>query len=285
MSLSRESAWPDCLVKLMPTGCACWCPPLRYDAAYLRRWASEFARVVRLLPMNTNQALELGAQIQQLQTLMIAFVTDGRTKEQPVEYKELYAAIQVALEASKYAHPNPHRSLEVFWAFCKLQELKTYASRRAYVEKLYADILIDLKRIQAHKAPPKNWTRANDALEDKLSPVRTQWLKAKNFILALSPDFENSVKESINSIESCLMILLNEPNGTLGKLIKRAGLDEDIERLISQAYGFASNKDFVRHGGTSPSSLSRHEAEFFLEFAGSAIVYIAAKLKHGKADA
>ena len=186
--------------------------------------------------MNTQQALKLGAQIQQLQSLMIAFVTDGRTKEQPAEYRELFASVQIGLETSKYAHPNPHKSLEVFWAFCKLQELKTYASRRAYVEELYADILLDLKRIQAHKPAPKIWVRANEALSDELSPVRVQWLKAKNFIVAAAPDFENSVKESISSVESCLMILLNEPKGTLGKLIKRAGLDADIERLISQAH-------------------------------------------------
>jgi len=53
----------------------------------------------------------------------------------------------------------------------------------------------------------------------------------------------------------------------------------DIERLISQAYGFAGNKDFVRHGGTTMSALGKEEAEFFLEFAGSAIVYITAKIK------
>jgi hypothetical protein len=235
--------------------------------------------------VNTQQALELGTQIQQLQALMIAFVTDGRTKEQPAEYRELFASIQIGLEVAKYPHPNPLKSLEVFWAFCKLQEMKTYASRRAYVEELYADILLDLKRIQAHKAAPKNWVKANDALADELSPVRVQWLKAKNFIVAASPDLENSVKESISSIESCLMILLKEPNGTLGKLIKRAGLDEDIERLISQAYGFASNKDFVRHGGTNASQLGKEEAEFFLEFSGSAIVYITAKLRHANTDA
>jgi hypothetical protein len=234
--------------------------------------------------LNTQQAIELGSQIQQLQSLMIAFVTDGRSKEQPVEYRELFATVQIGLEAAKYAHPNPHKSLEVFWAFCKLQEMKTYASRRAYVEELYADILLDLKRIQAHKPVPKAWVKANDALSDKLSPVRAQWLKAKNFIIAAIPDFENSVKESISSVESCLMILLNEPNGTLGRLIKRAGLDEDIERMISQAYGLASNKDFVRHGGTTESRLGKEEAEFFLEFSGSAIVYIAAKLKHASAD-
>ena len=102
--------------------------------------------------------------------------------------------------------------------------MKTYASRRVYVEELYADILLDLKRVQAHKGVPKNWTKANDALEDELTPVRAQWLKAKNFIFAPSPDFENSVKESINSVESCLMVLLNESTATLGKLVKRAGL-------------------------------------------------------------
>ena len=87
-----------------------------------RRAAEHDVRHLDAVYVNTQQALKLGAQIQQLQTLMIAFVTDGRTKEQPEEYKDLYATIQVALEASKYAHPNPHRSLEVFWAFCKLPE-------------------------------------------------------------------------------------------------------------------------------------------------------------------
>lgn len=106
-------------------------------------------------------------------------------------------------------------------------------------------------------------------------------LKAKNFIYLSTPDFENSVKESISAVESCLMILLNEPSGTLGKIIKQAKLDPDIERLVSQAYGFASNKAFVRHGGTTESSLTREEAEFFLDFAASSIVYITQKLKHG----
>lgn len=235
--------------------------------------------------MNTQQALELGAQIQELQSLMIAFVTDGRTSEQPARYRDLYATVHVALESAKYAQPNPHKSLEVFWAFCKLQEMKTYASRRAYVENLYADIFLDLKRIQAHKPASRSWMRANDMLADELSPVRAQWLKAKNFISAGQPDFENSIKESVNSVESCLMILLNEPGGTLGKLIKRAELDEDIQRLVSQVYGIASNRAFVRHGGTEASSLGKAEAEFFLEFAASAIVYITTKLKRGGAGA
>lgn len=210
---------------------------------------------------------------------MIAYVTDGRTPDQPQHYKQLYDEIYIDLEESSYANPNPHKSLEVFWTFCKLQKMNTYASRRAFVQEIYSDILLELKRIQRHVASSKNWKKANDALDDNLSPIRAQWLKAKNFIYSPSPDFENSIKESINSIESCLMVLLDAPNGTLGKIIKNAGLDADIERLISQAYGFASNKDFVRHGGTGSSVLGKEEAEFFLEFSATAIVYITSKLK------
>jgi hypothetical protein len=229
--------------------------------------------------MDSKRAIEVAAKIMELQSIMVAYATDGRASDQPRAYRDLYAEVTIDLEQAKYANPNPHKSLEVFYAFCKLQEMKTYASRRVYVEEIYADILLDLKRIQKHAPSSKNWVKANEALSDELTPVRSQWLKAKNFIYSPTPDFENSIKESINSIESCLMILLNEPNGTLGKIVKQAGLDPDIERLVSQAYGYTSNKDFVRHGGTTESSLTKSEAEFFLDFSAAAIVYISAKLK------
>ncbi|MEO8491849.1 hypothetical protein [Pseudomonas sp.] len=235
--------------------------------------------------MDSKQAIELGAKIVKIQALMAAYVTDGRTPDQSFEYQELNAEVTIDLEVAKYANPNPHKSLEVFLSFCKLQEMSTYASRRAYVQELYADVLLDLKRIQRHAPSSKNWSKANEALADELTPIRAQWLKAKNFIYSATPDFENSIKESISSVESSLMVLLNEPNGTLGKIIKQANLDIDIERLITQAYGYASNKDFVRHGGTVASALSRSEAEFFLEFAASSIVYITHKVKKLKPKA
>ncbi|MDB5777821.1 MAG: hypothetical protein JWP93_186 [Polaromonas sp.] len=232
--------------------------------------------------MESKQAIELSTKVIQLQVLMIAFVTTGRTADQPQTYRDLYADVSLELEDARYANPNPHKSLEVFWAFCKLQKLSTYADRRAYVDQLYADVLLDLKRIQRHAPSHKNWKKANEALVDELTPVRSQWLKAKNFIFATTSDYENSIKESISAVESCLMVLLNEPTGTLGRIIKRADLDPDIERLISQAYGYTSNKAFVRHGGTTASTLTQAEAEFFLEFAASCIVYITGKLKHAK---
>ncbi len=229
--------------------------------------------------MDSKLAKAVAAKIEEMQSLMIAYVTGERTDEQPYAYKTLYDEVYLDLEDSKYENPNPHKSLEVFWSYCKLQAMYTWASRRAYVRELYSDILLELERIQRHVASSRNWKKANDALNDELSPVRTQWLKAKNFIYSSSPDYENAIKEAINSIESCLMVLLQTPNGTLGKLIKSANLDPDIERLVSQAYGLTSNMAFVRHGGTSNQGIAKEEAEFFLEFSATAIVYITAKLK------
>lgn len=230
--------------------------------------------------MDSKRAGELSATIMVLQSLMVAFATNGRTAEQPGAYRNMYAEVTLGIEDARYTNPNPHKSLEVFYAHCKLREMKTYASRRAYVEELYADILLDLKRIQRHAPTSRGWGKANEVLTDNLAPIRSQWLKAKNFIYAASPDYENSIKESISAVESCLMVLLNEPSGSLGKTIKQANLDSDIERIISQAYGFVSNKSFVRHGGTTESKLTKAEAEFFLEFSATSIVYITQKLKH-----
>jgi hypothetical protein len=144
--------------------------------------------------MNVQQSAKLGKQIQRLQALMMAFATDGRTPDQPAEYRELYAEVQIALELAKYPHLNPHKSLEAFWSYCKSQQMKSYASRRVYIEELNADILLDLKRVQVYKPGSRNWTRANNVLEDELAPVRAQWLKAKNFIVAPMPDYDNSIK-------------------------------------------------------------------------------------------
>jgi len=210
---------------------------------------------------------------------MIAYVTDKRTHEQPSQYKDAYDEVFFQLEENGYENPNPHKSLEIFWSYCKLQNMGKWAERRAYVQEIYADILLDLKRIQRNEPDPKNWKTTNEILIDALSPVRTQWLKAKNFIYSTQPDHENSIKESINAIESTLKILLDKPKLTLGKLIKNNYLDQDIQKLIDMAYGLISNKDFVRHGGVANQNIGKLEAEYFLEFSAIAIAYIKEKIK------
>ena len=209
---------------------------------------------------------------------MVAYVTNGRTDEQPKEYKSVYIDTLINLEKLGYENPNKFKTLEEFWGVCKLR-YQTYAERRAFVNEIYGDITIDIARKIRQEPEPKEWLKANEILTDELSPIRRQWLKAKNFLLSNEPDFENCIKEATNSIESTLQILLGQPGETLGKVIKSAAIDSDIKKLISQMYGLVSNKDFVRHGGTVEQDITKADAEYFLNFSAISIQYLKQRLK------
>ena len=229
--------------------------------------------------MSKDKLNQAKRKIESVQALMIAYVTGERTNTQPTEYQEAYYQLDVELKELGLSNPNQHRSLESFWSFCKLQEMNDYASRRAYVRDLYGDVLLDVEHKLRKIKEPRNWKRANETLTDQLEPVRRQWGKARNYIYSTPPDFENSIKESINSVESTIKILTGDTNSTLGQLIKRTDIDPDIRRVISQVYGLLSSKAFVRHGSTKSENISEAEAEFFLEFAAIAILYLKQKLE------
>jgi hypothetical protein len=173
---------------------------------------------------------------------MIAYVTNGRDASQPAQYQGLYVQVAIELERADYPNPNQHRSLEAFWNHCKIKELNTYASRRTYVRELYADVLFDLERALYKAKDPQHWKKANDELDDKLVPIRQQWLKAKNYVYSNPPDYENSIKEAINSIESVLKVLTGDSKSTLGQLVKQVDIDPDIGKILSQAYGLGAIK-------------------------------------------
>lgn len=222
----------------------------------------------------------LEQKIREIQELMIAYATNGRTDQQPREYQELYIDLALDLERSGFSNPNPHKTIESFWSECG----GTWAERRRLVGELYADVLFEMGMRKRRTVPPRNWQAANERLTNNLDPVRRQWLKAKNLLQAVPPDFENSIKESIGAVESCLKILFDEPNKTLGQMAKDSRLDRDIRRIISTAYGAASDRDFVRHGGIQDSQLTLAEARFFIEFCATAIIYCVTKLPAPKSN-
>jgi hypothetical protein len=221
---------------------------------------------------------EILQNIERLQGLMIAYVTNGRTDEQPKEYRSVYIDTLIMLEKFGYENPNQFKTLEEFWGVCKLK-YGTYAERRVFVNEIYGDISLDIERKLRQVPEPKEWGKANELLTDELAPIRRQWLKAKNFLLSNEPDYENCIKEATNSIESTLQILLGQPGETLGKVIKLADIDNDIKKLISQMYGLVSNKDFVRHGGTIEQDISKEDAEYFLNFSSISIQNLKKRIK------
>ena len=96
-----------------------------------------------------------------------------------------------------------------------------------------------------------------------------------------NPDYRNSVKESISSVEAQCMAVLGKDSGTLGDLIKkldqRAPTHPALERAFSTLYGYSSDENGIRHalieGGRT---VTFEEAQFMLVACSAFVNYVRA---------
>lgn len=83
-----------------------------------------------------------------------------------------------------------------------------------------------------------------------------------------SPDFRNSVKESISAVESFAQKSTGQPKGTLGQLLKTIDPDSKIHPALKDAfsklYGYTSDASGIRHALSEESSTGFDEAKFML---------------------
>ena len=113
---------------------------------------------------------------------------------------------------------------------------------------------------------------------DKFEPIKKHLEKSLRYLSNREkPDYENSIKESISSLES-LAKILTEKNLTLGILIKDLDIHPALKESISKLYGWASNEDGIRHGSNGKTSkIDEQEARLVLVIASSLINYIIAR--------
>ncbi|MBI4801053.1 MAG: hypothetical protein HY796_00870 [Elusimicrobia bacterium] len=88
----------------------------------------------------------------------------------------------------------------------------------------------------------------------------------KHFSDRKKPDFANSIKESISSLESLAQILLGT-KWTLGGLTKKLKIHPCFCEGLNKLYGWTSDAGGIRHGksGKEPEP-SLEEARFMLTF-------------------
>jgi hypothetical protein len=104
-------------------------------------------------------------------------------------------------------------------------------------------------------------------------------------------DYENSVKESICAIESCLAILFsNEITNNFEKGIRKlCGNDKKqvpapiIESII-KVYGYRNNGNGVAHGTTTGLKVTEKETELVLALCGDYITYFYSLLKESDSE-
>lgn len=98
-----------------------------------------------------------------------------------------------------------------------------------------------------------------------------------------SPDYRNSIKESISAIESIAKVISDNPKDTLGgaldKIKGKIKLHPSLERGFKQIYGYTSDSDGIRHGLMDDPNCDFDDAKYMLVSCSAFINYLIMKSK------
>ena len=94
-----------------------------------------------------------------------------------------------------------------------------------------------------------------------------------------TPDYPNSIKESISAVESLAKIVTGKEKATLGELTRELGeLHPAFQQALGKLYGYTSDAQGIRHGAFDDSAQIRQEdARFMLVICSAFVNYIEAK--------
>ena len=119
---------------------------------------------------------------------------------------------------------------------------------------------------------------------DSLTPV-SEHLRRSISLLSdkESPDYRNSIKESISAVEAICKAITGDEKATLGEALKKLKANVDIHPALEKAflalYGYTSDSKGIRHslGLTEESNLDFEDAKFMLVSCSAFINYLKEK--------
>lgn len=128
------------------------------------------------------------------------------------------------------------------------------------------------------------------AIEDALhtaSPIQPVRDHLQNALSLLSdrksPDYRNSMKESISAVEAVCQLLAGDPHATLGSAlnaIQKSGkveLHSALKDAMTKLYGYTSDADGIRHALKDTSTVDYEDAMFMLTVCAGYVSYLTAK--------
>jgi hypothetical protein len=107
-----------------------------------------------------------------------------------------------------------------------------------------------------------------EALESDTEPVRLHLQQALRLLTDRgSPDYRNSVKESISSVEAACKALDGERasiSSALARLERGGQMHSALKQAFTKLYGWSSDAEGIRHALSDAPSLTFEEAKFML---------------------
>ncbi|WP_309089930.1 AbiJ-NTD4 domain-containing protein [Domibacillus sp.] len=98
-----------------------------------------------------------------------------------------------------------------------------------------------------------------------------------------TPDYRNSIKESISAVESICKLIVGDPSTTLGRAINKLEtetgivLHDDLKEGLKKIYHYTSDSAGIRHAIKDDSTVDFEEAKFMLVMCSSFVNYLIAK--------
>ncbi len=96
-----------------------------------------------------------------------------------------------------------------------------------------------------------------------------------------SPNYRNSIKESISAVEAICNMITKEKNTTLGQALKKieneVSLHSALKSAFSSLYGYTSDADGIRHALLDEPNLYFEDAKFMLVSCSTFINYLIIK--------
>lgn len=127
-------------------------------------------------------------------------------------------------------------------------------------------------------------TEIEEALKTGLKPVTNHLEKALDFYAdRKSPDYSNSIKESISAVEAICRMIAGDDKATLSAALKRIEKESQIElhpalkKTFDSLYGYTSDADGIRHALLTESNLDSEDAKFMLVSCSAFINYLVSK--------
>jgi hypothetical protein len=104
---------------------------------------------------------------------------------------------------------------------------------------------------------------------DTFQPVKAHLNRAVQHLSnKQTPDYRNSIKESISAVESLCAIITKDPKATLGQALKTIEKNHDLHPALkssfSSLYGYTSDADGIRHKLLDDDNLKQEDAIYML---------------------
>lgn len=123
-----------------------------------------------------------------------------------------------------------------------------------------------------------------EALESA-KPLKPIYLHLKSSLDFLSdrksPNYRNSIKESISAVESICKKISDDEKATLGKTLKKledkVKIHPALKKAFDNIYGYTSDEDGIRHALLEESDLDFEDAKFMLVSCSAFINYLITK--------